>query len=586
MSFTVDGFTGIVDVGETLTILDSTNQPIGDYVILSHTETAGNTTTIVIQPPGFLTQVYDNYAIRVMRRASVNNGGGYPALTTTMTIDGYTGIVNNGEQMIMDKEGVIHTISGHAETGGNTTSITFAPGLLNDYNSASVTDRIVFAQGADSLFWCDGTGSIFGWDGTTMIELTGSAGATFTPDKVAPIGPKALVWFQNRLIAAAIDAEPDAIYFSDFLDPTSWDKNFQQVRVGGGDSDPITGLLGWTDLNLIVFKGNSIYVVNCDPSQNPDPTDITQLVSSFAIKVLSHNIGCIAPFTACQIGGRSDAPGSDVFFLANDMTVRSVRRTISAETQQQVGEPISTEPDGGIQDYLKRINRDNVGRSCAVYYDNLYLLAIPIDDATYPNIVLVFNTITQTWSGVWTGWTPTCFVVYLSNLQKVGMNHGDSTGHVTQWIDDVLVANEVDADYTDNGTVGIGGIGSGTVIPTSIRTRAYTLDDPFCPKTGMNVEFEFQDSAADVNIQAILDMVPSSNVVATAFSTMSAAVITLPITIPFILPVAPSLKRASFDLERYGQWRELQFQIDSSSKKLQMRSIRITGFIDSLVLQT
>jgi hypothetical protein len=158
------------------------------------------------------------------------------------------------------------------------------------------------------------------------------------------------------------------------------------------------------------------------------------------------------------------------------------------------------------------------------------------------------------------------------------MNHGDSGGHVRQWLDDVLVANEADIDYTE--------IGTGEAIPTSIRTRAYTLDDPFCPKTGMNVEFEFQDSVADVNIQAILDMVASSDIVAPTFSTTSAAVIRLPIVIPFDLPVAQSLLRASFDLERYGQWRELQFQIDSAEKKLQMRSIRITAFIDSLVLQT
>ena len=29
------------------------------------------------------------------------------------------------------------------------------------------------------------------------------------------------------------------------------------MRIGGGESDPITGLLAWTDYNMLVFKKNS-----------------------------------------------------------------------------------------------------------------------------------------------------------------------------------------------------------------------------------------------------------------------------------------------------------------------------------------
>ena len=156
------------------------------------------------------------------------------------------------------------------------------------------------------------------------------------------------------------------------------------------------------------------------------------------------------------------------------------------------------------------------------------------------------------------------------------MAFGEANGNVKGWLDDVLIVDEVDDTYKDEGVD----------IETLILSRAYTLDDPFCPKTGMNAEFEFQDSSAVVEIQAILDMVPDSDLVATSFDSGSSAGLVLPFTIPATLPGRTSLLRTSHDLQRYGQWRELQFFIGSSAGKLQMRSIRLTGFIDSLVLQT
>ena len=47
--------------------------------------------------------------------------------------------------------------------------------------------------------------------------------------------------------------------------------------------------------------------------------------------------------------------------------------------------------------------------------------------------------------------------------------------------------------------------------------------------------------------------------------------------------------RKAFDLQRYGTWRELQFQINTIGPdygKLAIRSIRITFFMDTMKLQT
>ena len=98
------------------------------------------------------------------------------------------------------------------------------------------------------------------------------------------------------------------------LIPVSWDRNYQKVRIGGGESDPITGLLAWTDYNLLVFKKNSIYVINLDPSQNPTPDDPTLLVACFSVKQLHKLIGCPAPLTAQQVGGGAPHPARTFSF--------------------------------------------------------------------------------------------------------------------------------------------------------------------------------------------------------------------------------------------------------------------------------
>ena len=148
---------------------------------------------------------------------------------------------------------------------------------------------------------------------------------------------KIIVWFQNRLCVAGIASLPDTIAYSDFGNASRFDMNFNSHRIGAGDGDPIKKLVPWMDLNMEVFKEASVYVVNMDPSQNPTPDDPTALVGSYAVKLITKHVGTGSPRTCTQTGG----PGGDVYFLARDHQVRSLKRTLAAETQQQLGQSIS-----------------------------------------------------------------------------------------------------------------------------------------------------------------------------------------------------------------------------------------------------
>ena len=68
----------------------------------------------------------------------INNGPGYMTGDTTITIDTGTGAIATGDTFTIfgESNGTIHTVTAHTETSGNTTSLTFTPGL-----SSSVADN-------------------------------------------------------------------------------------------------------------------------------------------------------------------------------------------------------------------------------------------------------------------------------------------------------------------------------------------------------------------------------------------------------------------------------------------------------------
>jgi len=61
---------------------------------------------------------------------AVNNSGGYPIGTTDMKVSGFTTKLNNNDQFQLTGDTTIYTITGHTETLGITTDITFTPGLV------------------------------------------------------------------------------------------------------------------------------------------------------------------------------------------------------------------------------------------------------------------------------------------------------------------------------------------------------------------------------------------------------------------------------------------------------------------------
>jgi hypothetical protein len=416
--------------------------------------------------------------------------------------------------------------------------------------------RVCFAQLVDVLYMVDGVGHLYSWDGTTSTD-GGTGGASD-----APIGSM-IVSHTNRLFLAGVAAVPDALYASGILAGGTWDvaggtvPGPGMIRIGGGEGDDITGLASWDDFNLVVFKRHSLYVVTADP-QLP--------MASWTVTKISGDIGCVSHRSIARVG-------NDVWFLS-DEGVRSVGRTL-ATTQREVSETIS-DPLG---DVIDRIHWQYAHLAAGIYWNNRYLLSVPLDEETEPESVLVFNTLRKGWCGIWSGWVPRCWAISRYG-GEMRLNYGDEEGQVFRWLDYVAAASEEEATFLDTSlTLGPFPAGENGENPTTLVTRAMVFGEAIAPKSGFALELEFFESAAIVDLHVSLDEeepVPLALEVAT-----QNAALTLDFTLPALLPSDGVLRRR-YSLQHLPAFRSLQVHLSAPTGKVGLRAIIASAFVNTM----
>ena len=348
-----------------------------------------------------------------------------------------------------------------------------------------------------------------------------------------PLKPKMLVSHKNRLFATSADASVpvDLLYCSDIIDGESWDLAANQILVGD-DGDPITALMPWQDNNLLVFKERSIYLVVADPEQEP---------FEWVITLINNRTGCVSDKTVQQVG-------SDVFFLTR-AGVQSIQ-SIQAGTRTDVSQPISTP----IDDYMGRINQDALETCCAVYWRNRYFLSVPLDSATTPDTVFVYNRQAEGWCGLWTGWEPRVFVVTAFGGQ-LRMNWGDQQGFFFTWADATVEASTTAIDYDDNGTT----------YESYIITRAYRYGELWGDKIGYSVQFNLENNHATTvpaNFYYYKDLSDSAQDLETSAT----------------LPASTNLVRKGYNLLSKGRFNQMQFKAQADSGRLALHSVQTSAF--------
>lgn len=206
--------------------------------------------------------------------------------------------------------------------------------------------------------------------GFTVVDQTTLTGATSDMPN-ADYG----LWFRNRMIQPY---DRNQFILSDLLDAETFDLISNQVRVNFGSSDYSVGVHPYQENAVLLFMRKSVHKLAGITGTDLTGSELTEI---------TREAGCCARRTIATAG-------SQILWLS-DNGVFSTEIT-SELNLRGVGVPLS-EP---IADYFARVNTSAVNAACAVFHDNRYYIAVPLDGATRNNYVFVYNLLNQGWESV------------------------------------------------------------------------------------------------------------------------------------------------------------------------------------------
>jgi len=175
----------------------------------------------------------------------------------------------------------------------------------------------------------------------------------------------------------------DELLVSDILDSNVYDQIYNQFRITGGTSDYIVGLQPFFDDTLVVLNRNSIHSINGANGSLQDTS----------VRELTNEIGCLARKSVILRG--------NVIFFLSDAGIYGLE-FLNDYNLRGTDEPLSKL----VQPYIDRINRDLAQNSVAVFFDNRYYIALPLDssvgagDARGNNSILIFNFLNKGWESL------------------------------------------------------------------------------------------------------------------------------------------------------------------------------------------
>lgn len=301
-----------------------------------------------------------------------------------------------------------------------------------------------FAQHADES---DKTGVVF--------ERPVSVGLGFSHMPAPPFA----VYHQRRLVMPfkfTVDSSADSftsrgildeVIASDILDTDTYDQIYAQYRFNAGTADFVVGLHSFAEDRLLVFNRNSIHIVENSTSLQAATT-----------RVLTNEVGCVARKSIVQVG-------SQIIFLSDNGVYGT--QFIDEYNLRGTETPLSE----SINETIKRINREAWDQSVAIYFENRYYIAVPIDGSSDNNAILVYNFLNKQWESIDTVDDGN---YHTTNMMVVG----DGNDRGVYAVNNVGGVHRLDqrVDGVDRVIAQIGGSQVTPNIPASVTTRQYTIN--------------------------------------------------------------------------------------------------------------
>ena len=286
------------------------------------------------------------------------------------------------------------------------TDIDYASGIATATASTAAVATLIVG---DTLTFTDAGSSTYSVGNTiTVKSIPSTTTFTFSSDKAdatnkngtvqkrVSVGlgfshmpaPEFAVYHQRRLVMPfqfSVDASVnsytsrgilDEVIASDILDSDTYDQIYAQYRFNAGEADFTVGMHSFSEDNLMVFNRNSIHLISN-----------TTALQSASTKLLTDEVGCIARQTITQVGNQ-------VIFLSDNgvYSTQFFDEYNLRGTETPLSEPIN--------ETIKRINKDQSTQAVAVYFDNRYFIAVPLDDALRNNAILIYNFLNKQWESI------------------------------------------------------------------------------------------------------------------------------------------------------------------------------------------
>ena len=287
-----------------------------------------------------------------------------------------------------------------------------------------------------------------------IIQQRVSVGLGFTHMPAPPFA----IYHQRRLVMPyrfTVDDAADSftsrgildeVIASDILDSDTYDQIYAQYRFNAGTADFVVGLHSFAEDRLLVFNRNSIHLV-----------ENTTNLQGASTRLLTNEVGCVARKSIVQVGNQ-------VIFLSDNgiYGTQFLDEYNLRGTETPLSEPIN--------ETIQRINKSAWENSVATYFDNRYFIAVPLDDSTSNNAILVYNFLNKQWESVDQVGDAN---FHSTNLIVVG----DGDKRAVYAVNDIGGVHRLDSrvDGIDRVITQIGGTQQNVDVNGSLTTRQYTL---------------------------------------------------------------------------------------------------------------
>lgn len=276
------------------------------------------------------------------------------------------------------------------------------------FEATTANKETNFVQALDKLFILNGEDNVHSM--ASNKDITDELDTNVDPP-ITTVG----AWAQNNrlfLSGSLTDSERDFVWFSNTLAPQTFGRATNVFKVRSGTSGKVTWLEPFKLNELIIYKSDSIFVLNM--------TGTTPL-TDWTLQPLNTEVGCAA-------GKSVQSVGDDHIFLDNEGKVRLLSRTTFDKLQTAV---ISSP----IQTILDTINIDAISTVTSALIDGKYYLSFPSGTATEPDRTIIWDSAAARlakdpevgWSTVPEDiWYAKCFAPFEFGDNELRLVHGDS----------------------------------------------------------------------------------------------------------------------------------------------------------------